>query len=194
MHKTIYCTPTLQNRHDKRHKKSRPPCRRAPKTSSPPLLECPCPPRFQQPMPSNSSLSSSSPPLTIGPPALPPPAPLVVECQRLPEPAAAGGHRPVDGRSAVSPGAVRPADSGRGAVRPPADGGVVAGVRVLPTGVQAAPGAALHGMHLRLGQLHHGAPPRAHRVRERGGSRHRVSCVLVGSSAGCCCVLVLVRV
>lgn len=123
-------------------------------------------------------------------PHLPPPrlvltthplAPIVVERPRLPEPAAAGGlSAGVTGRAAVPQGAVSLADYRRRAFRSAADGGVLAGVRVLFAGVQAAPAAAVHGVHLRLGQFHHGAAPRAPRVRKRGGCRRRVSFVGLG--------------
>lgn len=75
----------------------------------------------------------------------------------------------------MSQGLVRPADRRRGSVRPAADGGVLAGVRVLPAGLQAVAAAAILRVHLRLGQLRHGAPPHTPRVRGRCARWGRVS-------------------
>lgn len=79
----------------------------------------------------------------------------------------------------MPPGAVRPADRGGGASRAGADGGVVAGVRVLPARVQDAPAAALRELHLRLGQPGDGAASPSLRLRGRCACRRRVSFFLL---------------
>lgn len=91
------------------------------------------------------------------------------------EPAAPGGLSAVARRQAVPQSSVRAADPRGGALGSSADGGVVAGVRVLPAGVPAVSAAAVLRVHLRVGQLRDGSPAPPRGVRRGCGRWPRVS-------------------